>query len=62
MRIQMELYFCEWVDVDPCDLYDENMVSLADRLAEKSINPTELDGTYWYSWDLTMPPRQVRVI
>ncbi len=62
MRIEVEVYPLYWIEVDPRDLYDEFQISLADGLASGRVDPDKLDGTYWWTFDLTQPQREIRVI
>ena len=62
MRIEIEFYPGDWIEMDPRDLYDDLQISLADGLASGRVKADELDGTYWWTFDLTLPAREVRVI
>jgi hypothetical protein len=62
MRIEVELYPLYWIEMDPRDLYDDRQISLADRLASGAVTPDQLDGTYWWTFDLTQPAKQINVI
>ena len=62
MRIEVEFYPGDWIEMDPRDLYDELQISLADSLASGRVKADQLDGTYWWTFDLTLPARAVRVI
>ena len=62
MRIEIEFYPGDWIEMDPRDLYDELQISLADSLASGRVKADQLDGTYWWTFDLTLPTKEVRVI
>jgi len=62
MRIEVEFYPGYWIEMDPQDLYDERQVSLADCLASGRVDPDELDGTYWWTFELTQPPKEIQTI
>ena len=62
MRIEVEFYPGDWIEMDPRDLYDELQISLADSLASGRVKADQLDGTYWWTFDLTLPAKEVRVI
>jgi hypothetical protein len=62
MRIEVEVYPGYWVEMDPRDLYDDRQISLADRLAAGAVRLDQLDGTYWWTFDLTQPAKLVNLI
>ena len=62
MRIEVELYPGYWIEMDPQDLYDDRQTSLADRLASGTVEVSKLDGTSWWTFDLTQPAKQINVI
>jgi hypothetical protein len=62
MRIEVEFYPGDWIEMDPRDLYDELQISLAESLASGRVKAEQLDGTYWWTFDLTLPSKEVRVI
>ena len=62
MRIEVEFYPGYWIEMDPRDLYDERQISLADGLASGRVDPDKLDGTYWWTFELTQPPKQIQTI
>ncbi len=62
MRIEVEVYPGYWVEMDPRDLYDDQQISLADRLAAGTVRPDQLDGTYWRTFDLTQPAKLINLI
>ena len=62
MRIEVEFYPGYWIEMDPQDLYDERQVSLADCLASGRVDPDKLDGTYWWTFELTQPPKEIQTI
>jgi hypothetical protein len=61
-RIELEMYPGDWIEIDPRDLYDDQLVSLADRLEKQTVRPEKLNDTYWSTWDLTLPPKPIRVV
>ncbi|NTV43800.1 MAG: hypothetical protein HGA63_10925 [Syntrophobacteraceae bacterium] len=62
LKIEFEMYPGDWIQVDPRDLYDDQLVSLADRLEQGTIRIEELDDTIWSLWDFTLPPKNIRVV
>ncbi|NLI83487.1 MAG: hypothetical protein GX443_17675 [Deltaproteobacteria bacterium] len=62
VRIELEMYPGDWMEIDPRDLYDDQLVSLADRLQQGTVRLEELNETWWSLWDLTLPPRPIRVV
>lgn len=62
MKIEVQLYPGYWIEMDPRDLYDDRQISLADRLAAGTIDVTKLDGSYWWTFDLTQPAKEINVI
>jgi hypothetical protein len=62
MRVEIEFYPGDWIEMDPGDLYDDLQMSLTDCLASGRVKPDELDGTYWWTFDLTQSQKEVRVI
>ena len=62
MKVEMEIYPGEWVEVDPHDLYDDHLVSLASRMEEDSFDPALLNESEWWVWDLTRPRRPIRIV
>ncbi|MCE5334785.1 MAG: hypothetical protein LLG06_09345 [Desulfobacteraceae bacterium] len=60
-RVEVELAPAIWEEMDPSDLYDSGMVSLATHF-ENGDELDGLDGTYWWTWDFTKPPRQIRIV
>lgn len=60
MRCEIEMYPGDWIEVDPHDLYDHRMVSLAEFMETDAFDLDKLNGTYWYLWDLTQPPKLLR--
>jgi len=62
MKIEVEVYPCHWVEIDPCDLYDGEMVSLATHLERGTVRVELLDGTCWSTWDFTQPVKEIRVV
>lgn len=62
VRIELEMYPGDWMEIDPRDLYDDQLVSLADRLQQGTVRLQELNETWWSLWDLTLPPRPIRVV
>jgi hypothetical protein len=62
LRIEFEMYPGDWIQVDPHDLYDDQLFSLADRLEQGTIRIEELDDTTWSLWDFTLPPKNIRVV
>lgn len=62
MRIEVQLYPGYWIEIDPRDLYDDQQVTLADRLAAGTVDVAKLDGTYWWTFDLTQPAKEINVI
>lgn len=62
MRIEVELCPGYWIEMDPQDLYDDRQISLADRLASGTVTSDQLDGTCWWTFDLTQPAKQINVI
>ena len=62
MRIELEFYPGDWIEMDPRDLYDEWQISLADCLSSGRVTADQIDGTYWWTFDLTQPSKEVRVI
>ena len=62
MRIEVEFYPGYWLEMDPHDLYDEQQISLADCLASGKVTEEQLDGTYWWTFDLTQPQKEIRVL
>ncbi|HQN19575.1 MAG TPA: hypothetical protein PKV86_10560 [Syntrophobacteraceae bacterium] len=62
MRYEVELYPGYWIEIDPRDLYDDRMKSLADCLASGEIEPEEVDGTFWWTFDIAKPAKEVRII
>lgn len=61
-RIELEMYPGDWIEIDPRDIYDDQLVSLADRLEKQTVSPEELNNTHWNMWDLTLPPKPIRVV
>ncbi len=61
-RIELEMYPGDWIEIDPRDLYDDQLVSLADHLEKQTVRPEKLNNTYWSMWDLTLPPKPIRVV
>ncbi|NTU48085.1 MAG: hypothetical protein HGA84_03645 [Syntrophobacteraceae bacterium] len=62
LKIEFEMYPGDWIQVDPRDVYDDQLVSLADRLEQGTIRIEELDDTIWSLWDFTLPPKNIRVV
>ncbi len=62
LKIEFEMYPGDWIQVDPHDLYDDQLVSLADRLKQGTVGIEELDDTIWSLWDFTLPPKNIRVV
>jgi len=62
MRIEVELCPGYWIEIDPRDLYDDQQVTLAERLAAGTVDVAKLDGTYWWTFDLTQPAKEINVI
>lgn len=62
MKIEIELYPFTWIEIDPHDLYDDQLVSLAVHLEKNTIQLDSLDGTYWSTWDIARPPMPIRVV
>ena len=62
LKIEFEMYPGDWIQVDPRDLYDDQLVSLAHRLKQGTIRIEELDDTIWSLWDFTLPPKNIRVV
>lgn len=62
VKIEFEMYAGDWIEVDPHDLYDDQLVSLADRLEQGTVRIEELNDTVWNLWDFTLPARTIRVV
>jgi hypothetical protein len=61
MKIEVEIASGAWVEFDPQDLYDSQMKSLAAYLDEQE-GSDQLDGTYWWTFDFTLPPKRIRIV
>jgi hypothetical protein len=61
MKIEIEIASGIWEEVDPQDLYDDQMVSMATYFDNETVND-QLDGTYWWTFDFTMPPKKIRIV
>ncbi len=48
--------------MDPRDLYDELQITLAEHLAAGTVDVTKLDGTYWWTFDLTQHAKEINII
>lgn len=62
VKFEYEMYPGDWIQVDPHDLYDEQLISLAVHLENGTVRIEELDGTIWSLWDITLPPSNIRVV
>ncbi len=61
IRVEIELAPEIWEEMDPLDLYDKQMISLAAHL-ETNPELDQLNGTYWWTWDFTMQPKRIRIL
>ena len=62
MRIEVEVCPGYWIEMDPRDLYDEHQITLAEHLAAGTVDVTKLDGTYWWTFDLTQHAKEINII
>jgi hypothetical protein len=62
MKIEVQLFPGYWIEMDPQDLYDDQQITLADRLAAGTVDVAMLSGTYWWTFDLTQPAKEINII
>jgi len=62
VKFEYEMYPGDWIQVDPRDLYDDQLISLAVHLEKGTVRIEELNGTIWSLWDITLPPSNIRVV